>query len=145
MDIQSLKLFLTDADLVAIAARALREAENVEGLDVHLTPEGVRVSGQYPTSFLKVPFETLWQVSAAGAEVHVRLSSVSVAGLPGGMLSGALMKMARDALEGAPGVRVQEDTIVVHVTEAARGRGLELLVRFTSVRLSIGTAVIEAS
>jgi hypothetical protein len=144
MEIQSLKLFLTDADVVTLAQHALRDGDEIDELAVRLTPEGVRLSGQYPTGFFKVPFETLWQVRAAGPEIHVRLASVTVAGLPGGMLNGMLLKMARDALEGEAGVRVEDDVIIVHVSEAVRSRGIDLLVRFAAVRLSIGAAVIEA-
>jgi hypothetical protein len=34
--------------------------------------------------------------------------------------------------------------VIIHLPEAARGQGLELLVNFTVVRLSIGAAVVEA-
>ena len=84
MEIQSLKLFVTDADVAAIAAKALRAHESIEELQVRLTPEGVLLQGEYPTSFFKVSFETLWQLTAAGPEVLVRLGSVKVAGLPAG-------------------------------------------------------------
>jgi hypothetical protein len=144
MEIHSLKLFVTEADVSVVAERLLRERDSIEGLKVRLTPEGVLLQGEYPTSFFKVPFETVWQLSARGPEVQVRLASVKVAGLPAGMLRGALMKMVRDAVETEAGVRVQEETIVIHVPEAVRGQGGELLVHFTGVRMSIGSVVLEA-
>src|SRR5215468_473529 len=100
MEIQSLKLFLTQAEVNEQARRVLRDTEGVEELEVKLTPEGVVVQGQYAMSVFKVPFETTWQVSAAGPEVVARLASVRVAGLPAGILRGVLMKMARDSVEG---------------------------------------------
>ena len=96
--------------------------------------------------FLRVPFETIWQVAPKGPELHVRLTSIRVAGLPAGMLRGVLFKMARDAVAKQPGASVRDDVIVVEVPTAARAQGLpvELRLHFTEVRLSVGTAVIEA-
>jgi hypothetical protein len=144
MEIQSFKLFVTDADVAALTAKLLRDHDAIEGLQVRLTPEGVLLQGDYPTSFFKVPFETVWQLNAAGPTVQVRLASVKVAGLPAGILRGALIKMVRDAVAGEPGVQVQDETIVVHVAEAAKGQGVDLRIHFTGVRLSVGSAVIEA-
>jgi hypothetical protein len=144
MEIQSFKLFITDADLASLTARLLREHDSIEGLQVRLTPEGVLVQGEYPTSFFKVPFETIWQLGASGPAVEVRLASVKVAGLPAGIFRGALMKMVRDAVAGEQGITVQDETIVIHVPEVARKHGVDVAVQFTVVRMSIGSAVIEA-
>jgi hypothetical protein len=144
MEIQSLKLFVTDADAAAYAAKALRDHDTIEGLAVRLTPEGVLVQGEYPTSFFKVPFETLWEVTASGPQVQVRLASVKVAGFPAGMLRGALMKMVRDAVADEVGVRVEDEAVHVHVGQALAGQGVDLQVCFTAVRMSIGSAVLEA-
>jgi hypothetical protein len=144
MEIHSFKIFITDADLASLTARLLREQDNIERLQVRMTPEGVLVQGEYPTSFLKVPFETIWQLGASGPVVQVRLASVKVAGLPAGIFRGALMKMVRDAVAGETGITVQEETIAIHVPEVARKQGVDVAVQFKSVRLSIGSAVIEA-
>src|SRR5262249_19028523 len=109
MEIQSLKVILTEAEVNQQARRVLRDTEGVEELEVKLTGGGVVVQGQYALARFRVPFETTWTVSAAGPEVIARLASVQVAGLPAGILRGVLMKMARDSVEGEPGVRVQDD------------------------------------
>jgi hypothetical protein len=144
MEIQSFKLLVTDADVMAMTSQLLREHDSIEELRVRLTPEGVLLQGEYPTSFFKVPFETVWYVDAAGPTVQVRLASVKVAGLPAGILRGALMKMVRDAVANEQGITVQDETIAIHVPELARKQGVELVVHFTAVRLSVGCVVIEA-
>jgi hypothetical protein len=144
MEIQSLKLFVTDADVAAFTAKSLATHDSIEDLQVRLTPDGVLLQGVYPTSFFKVSFETVWQLTPAGPEVHVRLATVKVAGLPAGLLRGALMKMVRDAVANQAGMRVQDETIILHVGEIAKAQGMELLVHFTAVRMSIGSAVLEA-
>jgi hypothetical protein len=144
MEIQALKLLITDADLAALATRALAGSETIEELQARLTPEGVVLSGKYPTSFFKVSFETVWRVSATGPEIHVKLETIRVAGLPAKLLRGALMKTVRDKVEGEAGVRVEDDTVIIHVSDAARAHGAEVTVNFTAVRMSIGAAVVEA-
>src|SRR4051812_20159887 len=144
MEIQSLKLLLTDADLAALLAHNPPPGEKIDDLKAHITPEGVVVSGRYPTPFFPVAFETTWRLSAAGPEVRAKLAEVRVLGLPGAALSGALMKMIADAVEGKPGVRVENDSVVAHVGEALKAIGLGIVVNLCAVRLSVGAAVIEA-
>jgi hypothetical protein len=144
MEIQALKLFITDADVAALAEQHLGAGEGIEDLQVRLTPDGVVLSGRYPTSFFNVTFETVWQVSAAGIEIRVELATVRVAGFPANMLRGAMMKTLSDRVESEPGVRVEGEAVIVNVPDLARGGGIDLLINFTEVRMSIGTAVIEA-
>src|SRR5262245_30261473 len=144
MEIQSLKLFLTDADLEAFLTKGPAADEPIEDLQARFSPDGVVVSGRYPTPFFAVTFETTWQLLAAGPDVRARLMNVRVLGLPGNVLVGALMKMVTDALEGRPGMRVENDEVIVHVVEALKAHGIDVAVNFTAVRPSVGAAVIEA-
>jgi hypothetical protein len=144
MEIQSLKLLLTDADLAAFLTKSPPTDEPIEDLQARFSPDGVVVSGRYPTPFFAVTFETTWQLIAAGPEVRARLVNVRVLGLPGNVLLGALMKMVTDTVEGKPGMRVENDEVIVHVVEALKAHGIDVAVRFTAVRSSIGAAVVEA-
>lgn len=144
MEIQSLKLFLTEDELNNLARQHTPPTEGLADVRLSITSEGVVVQGQYEAGFFKVPFETTWQIAAAGPELHVKLASIRVAGLPGGILRGALMKMARDAVEDKPGIRVTDDAIIVHVPDALRPHGVQLRIHFVVVRLSIKALVVEA-
>jgi hypothetical protein len=144
MEIQSLRLRATDRDLEAIVAKFARAADGVEGLKGRFTPDGVVVTGVYPTSFLRVSFSTTWAVEAVGPELHVRLSALSVMGVPGGFLRGMLMRMAKDAVEGRAGMRVEGEAVIVSVPEMAKAHGADVEVKFTSVKLADGEATIEA-
>src|SRR5262249_2952251 len=145
MEIQSLKLFITDADLAPLVAQAAAGQEGIEGLQAHLSPEGVQVQGQYATGFgFKVPFETVWQLSPAGSSLEVRLGAIRVGGMPANLLRGVLLRMIRDAIEQHPGVSLREDVIVIDVPEIVRSLGFEVQMRFTAVRTSVGSALIEA-
>ncbi len=144
MEIHSLKLFVTDADIAPLVRRHLEDSETIEDLQVRLTPEGVAVTGKYPTSFFKVAFETVWQISAAGPEIHVTLGAMRVSGMPANFLRGVLLRMVRDRAEDEAGVRVDDERVIINVTEVLAAQGTELRANFTAVTMSIGTAVIEA-
>jgi len=144
MEIQSLKVFVTEDEANDLLARVLPDAEPLEELRVRLTPEGVVVQGSYPAMMFKTSFETLWEVTAAGPELVARLVNVKIAGLPATLFKGALLRMIRDAVANQPGVRVQEEAVRVHVEELARHQGLPLRVRFSAVRCSIASLVLEA-
>src|SRR5919201_6542579 len=144
MDILGLKLFVTEAEVNDLAKKHFPDGA-VENLRIRVTPEGVVVSGEYPALGLRVAFETLWELSASGPELQARLATVKVAGFSAGILKGALLKMARDAVGHEPGLRVQDESVAVNVEEAARARGVPVRVRFTAVRCSIASLVLEAA
>lgn len=145
MLIQSLTLLVTDADLKSLLDKNPPPGPAVADLAARFTPDGVVVTGRYPTPFMAVPFEILWHVTPEGPRVRAKLANVRVLGLPAGVLTGAMMKAIRDAMAGKAGVAVESDAVVVHAGEAAKPYGLDLDVRFTAVRLSVGAAAVEAS
>jgi hypothetical protein len=144
MEIQALKLFVTEDEINDLLAKYLPPDLPVQDLRVRLTPEGVVVQGIYPTLLVKMAFETLWEITAAGPEVEARLANVRVAGLPAGKLRGLLVKLIRDAAAREPGVRVRDESLSVDVEEALRAKGLPLRVNFTAVRCSLNSLVLEA-
>jgi hypothetical protein len=144
MEIQALKLFVTEDEINDILATFLPSDLPVQDLGVRLTPEGVVVQGVYPTLLVKMAFETLWEVAAAGPEVEARLANVKVAGLPAGKLRGLLVKLIRDAASRQPGLRVQGESLRVNVEEALRAKDLPLKVNFTAVRCGPNSLVLEA-
>jgi len=144
MHIQALKLVVTEAEVNTLVKKYVPDSNSVENLRIRLTPEGEVVAGEYPTFMMKVAFETVWTIIAVGAEVIARLADARVSGLPAGMLKGALMKMIRDQAGHEPGVRVLEDTIRIHLVEAAQAHSVPLRVNFTVVFCGVGTLLLEA-
>jgi hypothetical protein len=144
MEIQTLKLHVTDRDLEALVAKAAARIEGVQDLKARFTPAGVVVTGKYPTSFLTVSFETTWAAEPAGSELRVSLAALKVMGIPGGFLRGVLMKIAKDQVGDEPGVRVEGDTVFVRPAEMVKRHGIELSVNFTRVTFAEGSATAEA-
>jgi hypothetical protein len=145
MHIQSLRLRLTDADLQTILARYPPEGGAVENLRVRLTPEGVSVQGDYPALMMKVSFETVWELTAAGPAVVVRLAHVKVAGLPAGVLRGVLLRVVRDAVAAEPGVRLEGETVHVDLEQALKFRGVPFHINLVTVRCGDGWLMVEAA
>src|SRR4051794_29761028 len=77
MDIQALRLSISEGDINGLLLRHLRNTDPVENLRLRITPQGVVLQGDYPALFVKVGFETTWELSVAGAAVQARLSSVN--------------------------------------------------------------------
>jgi hypothetical protein len=144
MEVQKLKVLVTEEDANELVKNHVPDTGAIEDLRVRLTPEGVIVQGQYPILMCRVPFETQWELTAAGPELVARLASVRVSGLPAGILKGALMGVVRDQAGNEPGLRVQEDSIHINVAEAARAHGVPLRINFTAVRCGAASLVLEA-
>jgi hypothetical protein len=144
MEIHTLKLSVTEQELNELVAEAPSGKNSVENLRVRLTPEGIAVFGDYPAMFVKMAFETLWEVKGIGSIVEARLASVKVSGLPAGMLRGVLIKTLRDLLAKEPGVRVTDESIHVDLSQHTALQRLRLRVHLTGVYCTSGILVIEA-
>jgi hypothetical protein len=145
MEIQWLKLVLTEASVNTLAARLVPPDEALENLRLRLLSEGVLAQGDYATPLGKVAFETLWAPGVEEGVVLARLASIKVAGWPAGVLRGLLLKMIRDHVAAEPGVWVENETVRVDVQQALQARGVPLRVRLTSVRCEGGQIVVEAA
>lgn len=144
MHIHALKMSVTEQDLNDLVAVLPSGHNNVQNLQVRLTVEGIIVQGEYAALLMKMGFETLWEVKAAGTIVAARLASVKVAGLPAAMLRSVLLKTLRDLLEREPGVRVVDESIHVDLSKHTAIQKLRLNIHLTAVQCGQGKLVIEA-
>jgi hypothetical protein len=143
MELLALKLFVTEDDVNRLLAEHLPRDVGVENLRVRLTPDGVHVEGDYPTSFLKVAFETVWALAVAGGRLEARLASVKVAGVPATLLRGVLLKALEDAAR-RPGVRVEGESVLVDGEEILKEKGIPLRLNLREVLCSVGSLVLRA-
>src|SRR5947209_17391048 len=107
MDIQLLKLLVTEQDINTIVTKVLGNKPQVREVKVSLGPEGVHVNGVYPTAFMSVRFQTLWEVSVQAGKVAARLADLKVVGLPVTMLRPAIMAAIAEAVAKEESVQVQ--------------------------------------
>ncbi len=144
MEIHSLKLSITDAEINDLLTEFTPSGSSVEDLRVRLTPEGIVILGEYSALFMKMAFETLWEVKGAGSAVEARLASIKVSGLPAGMLRGVLLKTLRDMTAQEPGIRIEDESIHVDLAKHTAVQKLRLRIHLTAVRCHPGSLVIEA-
>jgi hypothetical protein len=145
MHIQSLRLRVTDAHVHAMLAEFRPDGGPVEDLRVRLTAEGVVVEGAYRVLMMKLAFETVWAVTAAGPALVVQLANVNVFGLPAGVLRRALLGKIRDATASQPAIRVADNCLRVNLEELAQSRGAPLQINLTRVASGDGWLTVEAA
>jgi hypothetical protein len=143
MEIQALKLLLTEHDLNSIAKRSL-EKEQVRDVAIRLSPAGVHISGVYPTPFMTVRFETLWEVCVRAGKIAARLADLKVVGLPAGMLRGTIMSALAEATSNDNGLRVEGEQLIFDPDRLLANNGWQGRANLTTVRCGPGTLVLEA-
>jgi hypothetical protein len=144
MEIQSLRLSITEGEINALLAEFAPGDPPVENLLVRLTPEGIVVQGDYPTMLMKVAFQTLWQVRGYGSVVETRLNNVQVSGLPAGILRGVLLKTIGDTIAQQPGVLIEGESILIDLSRQPALQKLRLKINLTGVHCVADELVIEA-
>jgi hypothetical protein len=144
MEIQSLKVLLAEQDINQLLIDHLPKEYAVENPRVTISAEGVLFSGEYPTIFVKVPFETLWEMAVVDGLLLAKLAAIKVSGVPAGMFRGVLMDVIREAVEREAGVHLEDEVLHINIVEAARARKVPLRMTLKSVRHSAGVLVIEA-
>ncbi len=145
MELQSLKLLVTEQDINGLLARHLPRNKQVRDLRVELREEGVNVLGSYAVSFLKVHFQTLWQVSVQGGRLAINLAGLEVAGIPAGMVRSTLLGLLAETARPEEGLQVEGETLWIDLDLLLKKKaGLDALTRLQSFRLAPGTMILEA-
>ena len=144
MEIHALKLVVTEEGLNALLAEYLPDDFTVENLRVRITPEGLHILGVYPTVFVKVPFETHWEMKIVDGKVHARLMTLQVSGVPGSMFRKLVLEMIQETLEGEPGIVLVEETLRIDVDAVAHGKKVTLQCNLRDVRCDAGKLLLEA-
>ena len=144
MELQSLKLVLTDADLEALADEFIPDDAPVEDITLSITDGAIQVSGDYPTRLLNVPFQTTWEPTIEKGKIRLRLANIRVVGLPGGMLRGLFIGGFREVARSVPGASVEDETLVLDVDRLLAARGIPLKTNLKLIRCEAGRMTIEA-
>jgi hypothetical protein len=144
MEIQALRVLLAEQDVNQLLKDHLPKEYAIENPQVRISAEGVQFSGEYPTIFVKVPFETLWEMSVVNGLLLAKLAAIRVSGVPASMFRSVLMDVIQDAVAREAGVHLENEAIHINIVEAARARKVPLRMRLKSVRHSDGVLVIEA-
>jgi hypothetical protein len=144
MEIQALRLFLSEQEANQLLAGRLPPDTPVKQVRVRITPDGVRVSGEYPTMLANMPFDTHWRLAVVNGQIEVRLADLTAGGFPV-PLRGLVLRALGDHI-AAPGLRVTDEAILVDVQEVVRRQDPPVRLEFhlRSVTCVAGGVVVEA-
>jgi hypothetical protein len=144
MEIQALRLFLTERDLNDLAARHLPADQPVEELRLRLTPEGLQVSGEYPL-FLRVRFDTHWELGVRAGNVTARLTRFKALGLPVPVFKSVLLKLVKEVAGQADWLHLDgDDMVVVNVDRLLELQGVPMRTNLASMRCQDQGLTVEA-
>jgi hypothetical protein len=144
MEILALKLFVPEDTVNRLLTEHLPKDVPVRKLTIRLTPEGVRVHGEYPTVFLNVAFESLWAIAVVGSQLEVRLAEIKVSGFPATMLRGLIFKMLKESAPREPGLTIDGEILRIDPEQFLAAKGLPLKLNLRGVLCSLGSLVIDA-
>ena len=156
MEIQALRLLLTEHDLQRLATEGANGNLSVRDLRLRIAPEGLHVAGIYPTSFMDVPFATLWDLSIRAGMLAARLVRIQTGNgdadsvlemfslISPGAVRATLMNAVARALQGEEGLQVQGETVLVDPDLLAARRGWPVRTNLTAVRCGEGCLVLES-
>jgi hypothetical protein len=144
MELQSLRLLVTDDDLKSLAAHHLPRDTPIEDLCLAFTAEGVRVTGTYPVLIMNVSFETIWSLLVIDGQAEARLTTLRVAGFPAGKFKGIILKMIRDELHDKPGVTMVDEGIRFDLEAVVRQEGVSLRANLKALHCEAGRLIVEA-
>src|SRR4051794_6285982 len=108
MDIQTLKVFVSEQELQGLATKFQPPDAPVKNLTIRVTPEGVSVAGEAPTPMMTLPFESIWRPRVEDGRVAVYLDTLKAAGFPATMLRSLVLTLLKDAVK-ATFIEVRED------------------------------------
>lgn len=141
MEIQALRLFASEADLNELACRIVPRSDIIHDLRISVVPAGIRISGTYQT-VIRIPFETLWQISIDDGKIAARLDRLKAGPLSLGMIKSYLL----DAIASeTPALEIRGDTLLFDVDSIVQEKGLRLRTNLTSIRCDYGALIIESA
>ncbi len=143
MEIQSLKLLITEQEINDIATKLLAQNQQTRDVRVRLAPEGAYITGVYQT-LVAVSFETFWQLGVRSGKITARLANFKAGGFGAGMLKGVLMNAISDAAKKEDSLRVEEETLVFDLDRLLTKKGFPARTNLTTVRCNSGNLIIES-
>jgi hypothetical protein len=144
MEIQALKIVLTEQDLNALLQKHLPAEQPIEDLTVCLSPKGLTVTGVYPL-FINVHFETLWKIGVEGGRISARLEHFKAMGVPGNIFKSAIVKMIEDAAGAEDWLQIQGDTLWVDVDRCIGKYAFPAQTHLSSAECQAGQILIQAT
>jgi hypothetical protein len=145
MQIDLLRIRLSDADLQQAIARFLPPDVPVSNLTVSVATHGLVAKGKVRHSIAAVGFEALIKVIANGALIGVQLADLQAMGPLGSMLRGTVAKIMTEHACKLPGVEPANNGFIINVNATLQSLGLASRLKDVKTTLSPGELTAELS
>src|SRR5437016_5949747 len=132
MEIQALKVVITEQDVNALVKKHWPDDQPVEEVAIRLTADGLVVKGVYPL-FIDVSFETRWALGVQAGKVSARLTNLRALVIPGNIFKSAILKLIGDAARSESWLQVEDDTVLVDVDRVLQKNGLPAKTNLTRI------------
>lgn len=143
MELELLRLIVTDDDLNRELARHQPADMSLENLTARILPEGIRVAGSYSFMVMSLSFETLWTLTVKGDTVEAHLTDLEVAGFPATKLRSLLLKVLYDSIPSKPGIDIKDDILRIDITELLKSEKIPLRVNLAGIDCQQGKLVVR--
>ena len=139
MEIQVLKLSVSDTDLNKLASQAFVWPNAIRNVHFSVVPEGVRVTGVYQ-QFIGVPFQMLGQLSVSGGKVIGRIERMRAGFINLGFLKAYLLKHIGAAMN----IAIRNGMFIFDVDALLADKGWPVRLNLTSIRCTPGSLILES-
>jgi hypothetical protein len=139
MEIQLLKLGVSDADLNHLAYRTFVWPEAIRDVGFAVTPEGVRVTGIYQR-IIGIPFQMLWQLSISDGKLVARIERVRA----GFINIGFIKEYIQNLIAAATNIVIHNGMLVSDVDALLADKGWPVRLNLTLLRCTLGSLILES-
>jgi hypothetical protein len=139
MEIQLLKLSMSDADLNQLASRTFVWPDGIRDVGFAVTSEGVRVTGIYQR-VIAIPFAMFWQLSVSEGKVVARIERVRAGFISVGFFKEYLLKL----IAAATNIATRDGMLVFDVDAILADKGWPVRLNLTSIRCTLGSLILES-
>jgi hypothetical protein len=139
MEIQLLKLSVSDADLNQLASRTFVWPEAIREVRFAVMPEGVRVTGIYQ-QFIRIPFQMLWQLSVFEGKVVARIERVRAGFISIGFIKNYLL----NRITAGKNIVIRNGMLLFDVDALLADKGWPVRLNFTSIGCTLGSLILES-
>jgi hypothetical protein len=139
MEIQLLKLGVSDADLNHLAYRTFVWPEAIRDVYFVVTPEGIRVTGIYQR-IIGIPFQMLWQLSISEGKLVARMERLRA----GFINIGLIKEYLQNLIAAATNIVILNGMLVFDVDALLADKGWPVRLNFTSIRCTLGSLILES-
>ena len=139
MEIQLLKLSVSDADLNQLASRTFVWPDVIRDVGFAVTPEGVRVTGIYQR-VIGIPFQMLWQLSVSEGKVVARIDRVRAGFVSIGFIKNYLL----NRITAGANIFIRDGMLVFDVDALVADKGWPVRLNLTSIGCTLGSLILES-